>query len=740
MTIALYRFFVASLVLATACLAAAETPRPFAGSFQTKDETKKFFDENVAVVLIKGERDLHEWADELERTEPQSPQDVWTTFQVCLRAGRDETACKMMPLLFNMVDSLPPETDSRALLDRFLLIGKLHRLLNEKHLPPERWNVAVTFYETFDTIYCHRYALCVSHDYAISLVYDSGVEFDVDTFRQAGWSDKKIKDWLEKRLQNASDREDSLSNVAQDWQWLYLSRLWQIGELPAELKRLNQEARESPFDTKKLKLLLNALQINALFNINDELRAVRAPQNPPPEIPTFWPNLDWLIPTAEQRSPIDAWRIVSDLDYLTIHVGSKFSTKNIQMAFAEQTLTAPLTAAECERYRQIVTMSRKDASDDDIREWFRLSNVRTLGKLYFDNERKNEALDFMLEARELENKHFPRYRPYGLSGIAYAERDTGRLIVETEIISREAMEATQQAYWMERAEYYRAINREEYEAALRRALALFDTPELRKDQSEPSHGQVCDMLFTLFNKQPEKIVAFFRERRDLLRDEPRALLGLYSSQCLRMMRNANYGDEYDQALAEDVKAAWERLRVAPKPLEHDDDMARWAFVKREFGLIVRNDWLDPENDLFVCDLLEQIESGRDRTNLATSMFFPISNIRRVPNETAILLLEKGMQEGRLSADTLYRIGNILGGYEKEPERYKKALSFLEESLRLNDDDSLPQWVLQEMAICWLALGDWRKGETYTIESACRHCGHKMGRFSAAPYYFQRETC
>ena len=727
MTNALYRFFAASLVLATACLA-AEAPRPFAGSFQTKDDAQKFFDENVAIVLIKGERDLHEWADELERTEPQSPQDVWTTFQVCLRAGRDETACKMMPLLFNMIDSLPPESDNRST-DCSVITNFLRTI----KWTPERWHVVTTFCEVFDTVYYPSYDFNI-----VTFSFDENAGFNADLFKQAGWSNKEIKDWLEKRLQNASNREGTLSKVAKEWQRRYLARLRQTGEFPAELERLHHEAKESPLDAKKWDLLLNAM-INTLEQRkqqwNRELYKKNDPLDPPPKIPDFLPDLDWLIPTAEERSPFEAWSIVKDVERL-----EQRWPQNIRKIFLERALAVPLTAAECEQYRRVLeawgspqprygSVQKKlapDTDDDAIRDLFQLEVTESLFELYYDKEQWDEAQKFIPEVQRLKKKYgLSRYYSHRFSNV---ERITGKRIVEEEIHSREATEATQPAYWMERAEYYWATDKESHEAALWIALKLFDSPELRRSRSEPTYGDVCRALFRCFWPNREQEGAdFFLKLHAQFQNEPMARYSLYHNGGSDVMRHAKRDDEYNRMIEEDLQAAWNWLKNNPNPTERDDIYeAHWYFVNGNFNEILHKGWLDLENDSFLWDWLEQMDHRFDRVQRIERILFPPSDENRWetrgrPDAAAIRFFEKGMREGKLSPDSISRIGTKLTEYGDKPEHYEKALPFLDEALKGHDEKSFSRrWILRALAICWLELGDWCKGESYSIEGFSFH--------------------
>ena len=77
------------------CVAEDAESRPFAGSLtEANVDAMQSFD--FIGVILKEDKNLQDWADELEKTEPKTPQDVWITYRVCLRAGRDETVCKMV--------------------------------------------------------------------------------------------------------------------------------------------------------------------------------------------------------------------------------------------------------------------------------------------------------------------------------------------------------------------------------------------------------------------------------------------------------------------------------------------------------------------------------------------------------------------------------------------------------------------------------------------------------------------
>ena len=358
--------FLAGCLFGTCSAEAVPDSRPFAGVVISYQDIHSV---DITGTILKEDKSLREWADELERTEPKTPRDVMTTYLVCLRAGRDETVCKMIPLLFNMFSTMPPEAGYRS-----TLIGYVFAPLRD--LSGERRHVFTTFCETFDTIYC-----------------PSNLPQTISN-----------AEWLRQRWQNACEREPepdeweqnpyhhgiwfvptTLPPTALQWQRSYLKQLQLTGKEQAELERLNNEAKESPHDARKMPLLINGLYIR--YGFSDIIQQ----------------NLDWFIPTAEKRPAFEAWSIAQ-----FFKDRKSPNTQKIREVFLDRALAVPLTAEECNMYRHYLqSMSSREQpkrSDKLIRAMFRSDVMKGLHSLYRDTNRNDEAQKIMLELQRIRQR------------------------------------------------------------------------------------------------------------------------------------------------------------------------------------------------------------------------------------------------------------------------------------------------------------------------------------------------
>ena len=684
--------------LQTASNTEVEPPQPeppsFAGSLKTWSEFDALIRVDITGIILKEEKNLHEWADELEKTDPKTPLDVFTTYLVCQRAGRIETVCKMIPLLFNIIESIPG--------DRF---GYSERLY-----PSSPLKVMTTYCETFDTIYCPR----DNHHPPVS--------YYLDSFKHSGWTGEELAQWLKERWQNACNRGlnewerkrpplpgklplNVPSRAALEWQRLYLTQLQRMGKVQTELDRLNNEARESPYDARKWALLHNAFP-NA-WKHNGKSGSQGAYE--------FLLDLDWLIPTAEKRPAYEALVMAGSL------------RGNIHEAFLRRALAVPLTAEECELYRDgfLKTSSGMEQkyNHEQIRAMHRFRVMNELNEFYLRENRNDEAQKIMLEARELRKEH---NLPAGDLLAGRTQAASGQRVVEKEILEREDEDETNPTYWTGRASYYQGRQEaQEEEKALRKALELFDTPEARKTD----YLRVSSLLrvFLLREKRFQEAAVLFREHRTLVREEPRSLLNLYHFVELeKLLKEYPHRDEQEyysniyQMYMEDVKAALEWYKEMPDMPTQDSVAINDYYDRRQLvwfapELIVREHLLDFENDPFAWEFLNRMNDSRNEIFFGTLLFPP--NGRGSLDETALRLCEKVLKEDKLSPMSNYHIGEAL--YQTRygrPAYYERAVPFLEEAIQTKVSAHLRGEILSHLATCSLELGDWRKGETYTIES------------------------
>jgi tetratricopeptide (TPR) repeat protein len=559
-----------------------------------------------------------------------------------------------------------------------------------KKLPPQRYDIIVTFCETFDTIYCP--------------IFEG---FPPNLFKQVGWTDEKIAGWLEKRFQNAcnlelseQERDDAfffflqntLSQTTVEWQRLYLYQLEQLGKGQEELERSNNEAQKSPLDAKKRDILISAIHNRPRHY--DEIRL----------------DLDWLIPTAEKRDAFDAWCIATNLERVK---GSNVS--KIRGVFLDRALAVPLTETECRQFRRVLqsrsSMVQPERSDELIRTMFRIEVMDGLNRLYLSENRNDEAQKIMLEARELRKEH---NLPEGSLLAGMTQGASGQRVVEAEILERETLDESKPAYWMERAAYYQGRKEsQEEEKALRKALALFDTPESRREYFRPGFSIVFSALFGFLMREERYPDAFalFRECRTLVRNEPGPLSDLYYS-CNDLMKRPEYHNKYMILLTEDIKVAFSGIKNTPLNSRNSNDCyCQLILILRSPNLAVQEHLLDFEKDPFACEFLNWLS---EPVAFLEVLLFPPDGGSPL-NEAVLSLLEKAMEDDKLTPKTLYYIGKSVHrhGY------HAKAVPFLEDALQLEKADNvlgqvLRGQILTDLATCSLELGDWQKGETYTV--------------------------
>lgn len=246
---------------------------------------------------------LKSWADELEKTQPKTPKEVWTAWYVFFHAERDEAACKMYPLWRNLVEAMPK--DERD--DAAKMLFEPFERQDKKRV--RRLDVWLTACETLGVFYCPRYA--------------------AHKLKGEGWSREKITTWMKQRIQDALEYEKfpqplpsprffahfNIESIpATRWhqeyleylRWLqsenlrqYKDGLWQHkyhkieGKTPPkpqepekpfdeEVNRLNEDAKKHPENWQKMVFLIQALGIQ------------KSPENRP--------DLSWIAGSANKYS------------------------------------------------------------------------------------------------------------------------------------------------------------------------------------------------------------------------------------------------------------------------------------------------------------------------------------------------------------------------------------------------------------------------------------------------------
>jgi hypothetical protein len=175
---------------------AAEQPQVavalMTGAIKTSADVDKMFSEPIARQLATGERNPTQWADELEKTTPTTPKELWTKFDVSVRAGHHETAIKLLPVLFDLSESIPTGPFG----GKPDLSHRVYNAILESHATrQQRIELYIAFYDVFAPVYCHN--------------------LPTVGLKNAGWSSEKIADWLRKHYETALQHRPMRTS----WTW-----------------------------------------------------------------------------------------------------------------------------------------------------------------------------------------------------------------------------------------------------------------------------------------------------------------------------------------------------------------------------------------------------------------------------------------------------------------------------------------------------------------------------------------
>ena len=161
------------------------------GALKTYQDIEEMFSEPIIQHLAAGKRKLAQWADELEKTTPTTPKELWTKYEVCVRAGRYETAIKLLPVLFDLSESIPPHPHGgKHDLSRYVYDA----IRESRETRQQRLELYLAFYEVFAPVYC--YTLPIDEE-------------------EAGWSSEKIANWLRKHYETALQYRP----IRTSWSW-----------------------------------------------------------------------------------------------------------------------------------------------------------------------------------------------------------------------------------------------------------------------------------------------------------------------------------------------------------------------------------------------------------------------------------------------------------------------------------------------------------------------------------------
>lgn len=310
------------------------------------NERKVFNADDITRLLASRNITLEAWADELEKTEPKTPKEVWTAWYVFFHAGRDEAACKMYPLWRKLIEAMPNDAYKRRV--AAAMFFEPYEPTTKIGVPAKkpvegRLDVWLTGCETLGVFYCPQYP--------------------TSRLQKEGWDNEKITAWMKQRVRDVWEYKEFPKPMPTSsgrpsyrvdtpifrWQEELLGYLRFIQydrtrryedekrrqsydendtrEIPEpekpfqeELNRLNEDAKKHPGDWQKMAFLMHALTLRV--DVKDR------------------PDLSWIAATAPKFS-------VPESFCLTGYFQS-FGCSDIAEPFYRRALTEPLTAEESE--------------------------------------------------------------------------------------------------------------------------------------------------------------------------------------------------------------------------------------------------------------------------------------------------------------------------------------------------------------------------------------------------------
>ena len=712
--------FILCLLLFGAAMLRAETH--LTATLATDENIKDAFSVPFAEMLLRFDKILPPWADELvekqERGELKTPKDVWTAYNVFLRAGRYEAVEKLLLLVGEVIRTANPETIYRD--------NICYRFLKRLTLDPceKEQRLQIAFWETVDTAWAPN----------------SPSDQMVKLFKDLRWSRDEQLDWYRQRYENAlaasktpevqrrikelqakweaSDGRSGyllehelalLNETSNNWLRHYFTALAKGDEertkerLRREFKQAYDDARNDPENDEKLNYLLQFASALRFVPISD---------------------MSWLLVRLDKSS---AWQA---RNMGRCFFSFPFSHPEIVEPFLNRALTETLTDGDCNNFRSEISwrssMVQPKRSDEYIRALFRAEVMEDLSKLYADTKRNDEAQAMMLRARELRKENG---LPEKTELAGAVQTVTGARTVEKEILDEEAESETSPTYWMRRAEYYRGRKEPvEQENALRRALALFDTPEARQKQGQNDYFTVYGELtfFLRQNKRFEHIFELFQEQRKLVKDEAPMIGGIIWKTNFWVREFPHeIRDRYLQALDEIRQPALEWLRTTttsddPKYRELFDAQVGLAGTKN----VISERIFKPGTLPFWRTLLRyNINLEQDRASIFSTVLSQCMDLREM--EDAV---KKNPKLDDVILDRLFidvpenfegiRLGalNALALEAEKSKSWKLAYAFFEAARDRTTGDGLKNIRHWDMIRCAEKAGDWRNYERLLLES------------------------
>jgi tetratricopeptide (TPR) repeat protein len=323
----------------------------------------------------------------------------------------------------------------------------------------------------------------------------------------------------------------------------------------------------------------------------------------------------------------------------------------------------------------------------------------------------------MLEARELRKKH---NLPEGSFLAGATQGMSGQRVVEAEIKAREALDETKPEYWMERAAYYNGRKEaKEEEEALRRALALYDVAELRRDGGAYDYRHVFSSLFHFLWRleRHDEAVELFKAHRVMARHNASVLWAMYYD-CEGYVLQAGRHHELEAGLMEDLRDAYQRLKEAPK----EDNPEYSEYWRNSYScvslldrpsLTISTGILDFKNDSVAWDILMRMTVNTSFPRHINLLLFPKGDKGQVPDEKILQKLKDLANRKTLGVMRLQEVGGVLA----KATDYENSNWFYLASVKQTESEHDKAKSYTALSANYRAMGDWQNSEDYIYMAA-----------------------
>jgi tetratricopeptide (TPR) repeat protein len=398
-------------------------------------------------------------------------------------------------------------------------------------------------------------------------------------------------------------------------------------------------------------------------------------------------------------------------------------------------LEKELSDEDCRQFQAILqtrtSMALPRREKELVQAIFRVEVMDDLNRMYLTQDRNEEAQKIMLAARDLRKEY---HLPEGSLLAGATQKASGQRIVEAEIRAREETDATKPVYWMERAAYYQGREEwQEQENALRKALSLYDTPELREKGPTPGYRNVLGSLqtFLINANRLEDACELFFQQHEIVKDESSCLWELYYDYS-GLSAKVERQNEYNRILEEDISKAVNQYIATVESGESKDTeeflgglrigLGRLDLIRYSPELAISMNIFDFENNPHAWDILRVQNTLTSDKILRLLLFTPDEKSKSPEHDQLLGLFLTALEQEKLPVEYYYAIGEEIrrnATLQRNPANYPATMMFFERALQHIDrfPNNHPKYsICTQLAWCSLELGDWRNGEKYTVES------------------------